>query len=48
MSRHYVKENGWVIVNKSVGGYGKVRSCDEWVKGMKNTFPNAMKATTYK
>lgn len=48
MSRHYVKENGWVIVNKSVGGYGKVRSCDEWVKGMKNTFPNVMKATTYK
>lgn len=48
MSRHYVKENGWAIVNKSVGGYGKVRSCDEWVKGMKNTFPNAMKATTYK
>lgn len=48
MSRHYVKENGWIIVNKSVGGYGKVRSCDEWVKGMKSTYPNAMKATTYK
>ena len=48
MSRHYVKENGWVLTNKSVGGYGKVRSCDEWVKGMKKTFPNAMKATTYR
>lgn len=47
MTRHYVKENGWNIVHYAVGGYGTVRTVDEWVNKMKPTYPNAMRATNY-
>ena len=47
MTRHYVKENGWSIVHRAVGGYGNVKTVDEWVKRMKPTYPKAMKATNY-
>lgn len=47
MTRHYVKENGWSIVHRAVGGYGNVKTVDEWVRRMKPTYPNAMKATNY-
>ena len=47
MTRHYIKENGWTITNKLVGGYGKATSVQQWVNGMKKMYPNAMNAKTY-
>lgn len=47
MTRHYVKENGWTVVNYAYGGYGKARNADDWVKGMQKMYPNSMAANNF-